>query len=332
MGYLKVKNWSRKAIHKSELPKHIICDPIKWTIFKRLHYQDRNFLGLIVGDTGIGKSSFAYTLANDLDVTPLGGGQFKRNFVIETLPNGDPAPNCRVIFFVKQFMDLVNQNLPRGSCIVWDEAGVSNDSKEWMTKRNRIVNHILQTFRYKNYAVFFTVPNAESITLDTRRLAHAIFDVNKRDTTKVHVKVQWKWRKRHGDETNVYHPMPAFRDMYGRAFKINDYVVPKPDSDLEASYKLLKDNFNVDLNTKYKQDLKYIEKLDNEMGLESDRIVKQKFDLAPAVEMARANYGALLDSVTKQVDLNKLMYLLSAQRVEANKSQAKMVVEMLGKL
>ena len=70
--YKQKRTWKKHKIKKSELPKHIIRDPFLWTLFKRVHYEDKNVLIIFVGETGAGKSWSAVNLANKLDITPLG--------------------------------------------------------------------------------------------------------------------------------------------------------------------------------------------------------------------------------------------------------------------
>jgi len=46
--------WSTSKIPQYQLPEYLKRDPVLFQFFRRLHYQDKNFIALVVGDPGAG--------------------------------------------------------------------------------------------------------------------------------------------------------------------------------------------------------------------------------------------------------------------------------------
>lgn len=133
---------------------------IKW-IQDRIFNKNKNFLCIVVGETGSGKSTVAMALAEKLDP----------NFTINNL-----------VFKVDDFMNLLTSGkLKRGSVVIWDEAGVGMPSREWWTISNKAINYVLQTFRHLNLIVFFTTPDFSFIDSQSRKLFHAYMETSKID-------------------------------------------------------------------------------------------------------------------------------------------------------
>ena len=125
-------------------------------IKNRIYKKNKNFLAIICGSTGSGKSTAALAIAEALD----------SNFNIDN-----------VVFNVNEFMDLLNSaKLKKGAVIIWDEAGVGMPSREWYAISNKAINYVLQTFRHLNLVVLFTTPDFNFIDSQSRRLFHAYFE------------------------------------------------------------------------------------------------------------------------------------------------------------
>jgi DNA-directed RNA polymerase subunit RPC12/RpoP len=120
-----------------------------WHIKNRLK-RNKNYLGVICGETGSGKSFTALCHGELLDP----------DFSID-----------KVCLNAKKFMWAI-QKFKAGSVIIFDEAGVGMPSREWMALSNRLLNYVLQTFRHKNLIVLFTVPDFSMIDSQARKLFH----------------------------------------------------------------------------------------------------------------------------------------------------------------
>lgn len=180
----------------------------------RLHKRNKNWLAIVCGETGSGKSYTALKIAKAID----------------------PSFNIdRVVFTVKEFMELVtSKKIKRGMVIVFDEAGVQIASREWYSLRNKSINYVLQTFRHQNLGVIFTTPTFDFIDKQTRKLFHAYIETQKINKKHKYVLVKW---------LNLQ-PNPKYDKTYFKyqrtskdgTYKINRVKIYKPEKDLITEY------------------------------------------------------------------------------------------------
>ena len=153
--------------------------------------ENRNFIAIFTGDTGSGKSYSAIRLAERVD------------------PGFDVD---RIVFTVKDFIALVNADLPRGSVILFDDAGLGINAREWQSLSARIFGMVMQGFRYKQVNAFFTVPKLFFIDRQSRNLAHMRFQATSRQgTMKMYLIRESKF-----DPNNPIEPFPKMHNP-GRA-------------------------------------------------------------------------------------------------------------------
>ncbi|MBX8640680.1 MAG: hypothetical protein KIS29_10135 [Thermoplasmata archaeon] len=117
--------------------------------------KNRNLIALFIGDTGSGKSLSSIRLAERVDP----------NFSVD-----------RIVFTVKDFLALVNQGLPPGSVIVFDDAGLGINARLWQEMSARVFGMLTQGFRYKQILTFITVPDETFIERQSRKLVHIRFE------------------------------------------------------------------------------------------------------------------------------------------------------------
>jgi DNA-directed RNA polymerase subunit M/transcription elongation factor TFIIS len=117
--------------------------------------KNRNLIALFIGDTGSGKSLSSIRLAERVDP----------NFSVD-----------RIVFTVKDFLDLVNSGLPAGSVIVFDDAGLGINARLWQEMSARVFGMLTQGFRYKQILTFITVPDETFIERQSRKLVHIRFE------------------------------------------------------------------------------------------------------------------------------------------------------------
>ena len=129
----------------------------------RVENKNKNFVMLFVGATGSGKSLAGLKLAETID----------------------PSFNIdRVNFKAKDFMNTINNLVAqsekeeiKGKVIMWDEFGVEHNAREFMTISNRVINYFFQTSRHLNLIVIMTVPLLSFIDSSTRKLSHAVAEM-----------------------------------------------------------------------------------------------------------------------------------------------------------
>ena len=125
--------------------------------FRERVRHNQNSITCIVGGTGSGKSYAALKLAEKLD------------------PDFDMD---HVAFDAEKFLELIKREEKSGTAIVFDEAGVAWQSRSFMSKLNKILSYALQTVRFKNHYIFFTVPDLSFIDAQGRKLLHMIIKMN----------------------------------------------------------------------------------------------------------------------------------------------------------
>jgi len=138
--------------------------PIVDFVHRRVFKRNQNFLGAFVGQTGSGKSYGALRFAELLS-TP------ERPFNVKN-----------VVLSSAEFMERLNsKDIQKGDIIIYDEAGVGQNNRQWQSLSNKLFNFIMMTFRYKNLVVIFTVPSFDFIDAGSRKLFHAVFQTQSID-------------------------------------------------------------------------------------------------------------------------------------------------------
>ncbi len=323
------RNWNPHTFPRNELPYYIKRDPLLWRIFSRLHYEDKNVLMLIVGETGIGKSCSALSLANKIDITPLGNEEYKNNFTVKANHRGLPTPETRVVFSARDFMRLVKSNLPKGSAIVWDEAGIENDNTTWYEKKSRLVKYVMQTFRKKNYLLIMTVPDEESVTISTRRLVHLVADVYERNDSYASVDVRWLQRNRRNKKTYPKHTA-YYDEKTGFNAKLGVYLLEKLSTSIEKPYNRIKDMVMDNLYGFVEEEMASMDEIEGSLPTKEgdEDIPLKKFDIIKGMEIAEHNLKDLLDK-KGEISTSKIILLLAKKGYRCSDASAKSLKDNL---
>jgi len=200
--------------------------------------KNKNFLGIITGPTGSGKSWSALSICLMVDPT----------FTPE-----------RVVTSMKQMMDLINNNkIKSGQAVLWDEAGVDVSSRNWQSLTNKLINFLLQTFRHKRIILIFTVPFLDFIDAATRKLFHAEFITQKIDykAKKVYLKpyiIQYNQRYR-----KFYYKYLRIKTDKGIA-PLKTWKISQPPQWIIEEYERLKTEFTTRLNKEIGEKLETID-------------------------------------------------------------------------
>jgi hypothetical protein len=214
---------------------NVIIDYIK----RRIAFN-KNFLAAIVGDTGSGKSYAALFLAEKTDST------FNLNNVVL---NG------------KEFIYLIDSGrLHKGSAVVVDEAGVSLQTRDSMTNKNKRLSAILQTFRNRNYICFFTLPDLSFMDKQARKLLHMIFETKKINYQAGYCTLTCKFTGIDRISGKAYPNFPIF-PVGGIPTRISRITIPLPTQELRDAYEQKKIDH---LNAEYKEYKEIIENQDKD--------------------------------------------------------------------
>lgn len=189
-----------------------------------------NFLGLIVGPTGSGKSLSALTLCKEID----------EKFSIE-----------HVVFTPRDFLHLLNSGtLYKGAAILLDEAGAGAlASRQWYTEVNKQLMYVLETFRRENYALIMTTPSIDFLDSQSRRLLHVCLETQQIDRKRNLCGVKWLEMEWSGRYQEMYYKYPRIRIKGQASIQLRRVWIPRPPQDLIDAYdikqKEFKDNIRI---------------------------------------------------------------------------------------
>lgn len=218
----------------------------------RLCFQNKNWLAIICGQTGSGKSYSAISLAQKIV--------------------GDKGA-WYVVLDAIEFMTLINSGkLRRGDIVIFDEAGVGMSSREWYSVQNKMLGAVLQTFRILNVGVIFTTPDLSFIDVQARKLFH-----NYLETAYLDQKEELAYLKIYDIQVNsrfdkIYYKHPRFKTDRG-VVSLSHLVVPKPEIGLD-DYEDKKKVFTQKLNENALKELRGDNKIEKRPRVDEAGIVK----------------------------------------------------------
>lgn len=236
--------------------------------------RNKNFLAAITGPTGSGKTYASLALAESLD------------------------PNFKVgniVFTPEEFVLLLNDGgLKKGANIVFDEAGVALNNRKWHSAANNLIQFILQTFRHKNFVVWFTAPDFGFIDAAARKLFHCQIETQgiNFSTSKCRLKpFMIQVNQRTG---NMYYKYLVMSTPETGEMKINQLLVGKPSEELIKQYEIKKTDFTNKLNKEVQDKLTLTDQ-------------NQEKELPQLTEKQRTILELLEDGFVPKEMVNKLM-------------------------
>jgi len=195
---------------------------------------NRNWLCMITGDTGSGKSFTALKIGELLDA------DFNAN---------------NVAFSPLEMIKLIKISKP-GDVVVMDEAGLQFGARDFMSRGNKALSGIFQAFRFKQIILIWTLPDLSMIDITARRLLHTYIETLGVDYKREQTVVKWfnikidRWT---GD----------YKHVYPRIMTDNGLVVvkivrfDKPSDELIAEYEAKKSKAFDELLDKYERSLTF---------------------------------------------------------------------------
>lgn len=201
---------------------------IRRKIWDRVHREDKNYMAIICGDTGSGKSEFGLRLCQLLD------------------PDFDES---RIAFTIKEFTELVQERHPPGSAILFDEVGIALSHATHYDDDQIKVNHILQSWREQNRILIMTAPHIRLVHKSDRGLLHAQMDMQDIDRRRHLATARYRNIQQNTDTGELYKKYPRLRNPdTGRREKAKHLRLYKPSPDLVEPYTEQKLAFNDQLN------------------------------------------------------------------------------------
>ncbi len=213
---------------------------VSW-IEKRMK-ENLNFLSVFTGETGIGKTWSAISLAEKID------------------PDFDA--HKQIVFGFKELMQIINDSefkKMKIKQIIFDEPQITISVREWQSRTNKMINYLLSTFRHQNIIIYFCTPYMDFLDSASMKLMHCNFEcrgVNlKTNKSKIRMKIlQYNPNLR----KHYNHSLYVIRD--GKVNKLPFIHIPKPPKKLIDIFEKRKTEFTDKLNQEIMEELNEIAK------------------------------------------------------------------------
>ena len=253
-------------------------NPLIQSVQKRLWKQNKNWLSIITGQTGSGKSWSALSLAEKID------------------PGFDTS---KVVLRPENFMEKVaEREWGQGDVVVFDEAGAGMSAKAHMTKKNRIIDQVLQTFRRQNIAVIFTVPSKSNVDKSVRRLLHTYIETKTIDYINERNHLKWLEMDYNQKTDKIYYKYPKRRTDSGALKKIKTVKMGKPSESLIKAYEEKRSKYQDRKNNEFLDELQ--EKMSDGSNSDSGKTKEEKIK-----EYIEENPEASGKEVSKKFDTSE---------------------------
>ena len=233
----------------------------------RLHDNQLNWLAVWVGPPGSGKSWSALRLCQLIDPT----------FSTE-----------RVVFDVNGILERSYEwDLPRGSAIMLDEAGLAIPNRRWYEHANEALGYLMESFRYLGLALLLTVPDPSFIDRVPRSLFNMSLDCVRVDRRR-EVVIARPYRHQSNPRLGkVYHKQPEIRIPGKGWVKLKTIQFSRPSQELALGYEEARRNYMTAFHTDLLQ-----------RGRE---LVKERLTMRERTSLVLEKVGALGEETRKEL-------------------------------
>lgn len=193
----------------------------------RMMFNNRNYLAVITGATGSGKSYSCLRIAELWYKF-----YFNKSF--------NPENICFSVADLVKRLD--SGELKKGDLLIAEEIGVGANAKNFQSQTNKALQFILQSFRSLNIIVFFNVPHFSFFDKTARMLMHSHFQTLKIDKQKEICTLKPYFINVSQSTGKIYTKWLRIKKA-GRTIKINRLNLSKPTEETIKEYEGMKDNF-----------------------------------------------------------------------------------------
>lgn len=223
---------------------------VRW-IKKRIK-NNLNLNALFTGPTGIGKSFNAIEIARQID------------------PEFDVTKQISFSFpglmkIINQFNNPTDSNLHKKKykVVIFDEAQTSTNRRDWQSKVNRFLNHLLSTYRHQNIITLFTSPYEDFLDSAAIKLFHVKFECKGWSKKTKKSRMTPKIYQYNAQRSKMYeHPLYVIRD--GMTSPLRSWSVNCPPKEMTDLYEIEKFKFTNALNLKITLELEAMEQAEND--------------------------------------------------------------------
>jgi len=210
-----------------------------------------NLNALFTGPTGIGKSFNAIEIARQIDPEFDVTKQISFNF-------------SGLMKIINQFNNNTDSNLHKKKykVVIFDEAQTSTNRRDWQSKVNKYLNHLLSTYRHQNIITLFTSPYEDFLDSAALKLFHVKFECKGWSKKTKKSRITPKIYQYNAQRSKMYeHPLYVIRD--GGTYPLRNWSVDCPPKEVTDLYEIEKFKFTNALNQKITQELEAMAHAEN---------------------------------------------------------------------
>lgn len=196
-------------------------------VIYRMMVNNKNFLAVVTGSTGSGKSYSCLRLAE----------LWYQNYLKRVFP-------CEnICFSVEDLVKRLNSGmLKKGDLLIAEEIGVGANSKNFQSKTNKALQFILQSFRSLNIIVLFNVPHFSFFDKTARMLMHCHIQTLRIDQRKEICILKPYFLNLSQSTGKIYTKWLRVKRK-GKLTKVNRLQLRKPTKESLVHYESMKNNF-----------------------------------------------------------------------------------------
>lgn len=243
------------------MPWQVANVPFFNHIWQEVYKYDMNAVVAVVGRPGTRKSGSSIRIGYEIDRTAVNLPRFKLTM-------------CH--YLAQDFFESTREKMPIGTFEMWDEAGVENDARNFMSLKNKLMKYTMETMRYRNRIVFITAPSLASIDVATRRILTGAVVMDEERLTNTHAFAKWMLIKHNSiDGTSIEDYLRDWDDSDGMV-QYKEVIIPKPPAEIETEYKQMKDEYVLNLYTNIASQMNFMKRTLDAQGIDTGEEIEQK--------------------------------------------------------
>lgn len=228
-----------------------------WVTYAKRRVKDnQNFVAVVTGETGSGKSYSALSYCLQIDPT----------FDV----------NKQVVFYFKDLMALINDESfhdREWKIILWDEIQIEMSNRKWQSKLNQSIIQLLSTFRAQNIILLMTAPNKSMLDAQVKKLLHAEIKCKGFIKKTNLCKLMPRYSQYNPDKDRIY-PHKLMHNVGGVGYiPVDIWYIGKAPKEALALYEAKKKEFNINLNRKIESNLVETSNSDKDKGFDQTQKV-----------------------------------------------------------
>jgi len=196
-------------------------EPLIKGILRDVHDKRQNKFIAISGPTQRGKSRLSVKLAVKLDPDFFGRYEEEDFDITQRVATADAIDFMEIIEYCKKV------KAKRGSVLIFDDAGVGMDSREWHDFQVRKMAKIMRIIGNKGWIIIFSTPNFDSLDSQARKVVTDKIELIGRNDGRIRFKfysdVRWNDSVR-----KEYKARPIKVYPHGKRRKVKWFIIDEP--------------------------------------------------------------------------------------------------------